>query len=372
MQVKTLVFVVVLIALVAACAPAPTPTPVPPTATPVPPTKAPEPTKPPAVTATPAPPTPTATPLPPTPTATPRPMAFSLATGGTGGVWYPLGGAISGVVKKAVPVTEITVEATTAATDNLKLLTAGKAGMAFAYDYHAIWLNEGTMPGITGKFNTRIVMAFYEQPFHIVTKEGTGIRTIEDLKGKRVSTGAPNSGTEEQAGYVLKALGIDWDKDFRREKLGASESVAALRGDRLDAFFWSGAVPTASIIDLANTPGLKMVLLPLGKDVADRIMRANPGVFHTTTFKRGIYTGVDADVPTIGITAVVQVMDTFPEDRVYQIVNALFTNMSDLAAVTREVRDLTPASSIAQIEPSALKYLHPGAARFFKEKGALK
>lgn len=364
MKLKTLVFVFVLTALVVACAPAPTPAP-----TAAPPTKAPEPTKAPAATTAPVQPTATTAPKP---TEPPKPMAFSLATGGTGGVWYPLGGAISRVVKNAVPNTEITVEATTAATDNLKLLTAGKAGMAFAYDYHASWLNEGKMPGISGKFNVRIVMAFYEQPLHVVTKEGTGIKTLEDLKGKRVSTGAPNSGTEEQAGYVLKGIGIDWDKDLKREKLGASESVAALKDGKIDAFFWSGAVPTSSIIDLSNTPGLKMVLLPITGDVAKKIMNANPGVFHTTAFKKGAYTGVDADVPTIGITAVIHVMDTFAEERLYQIVDALFKNMNDLATVAKEVKELTPEKSIGQLGPEAQKLLHPGSAKFFKEKGALK
>jgi len=97
-------------------------------------------------------------------------------------------------------------------------------------------------------------MGFYEQPLHIATKEGTGIKSVTDLKGKRVSTGAPNSGTEEQADYVLKGLGIDWNKDMSREKLGAGESVAALKDGKIDAFFWSGAVPTSSIIDLATTP----------------------------------------------------------------------------------------------------------------------
>jgi TRAP transporter TAXI family solute receptor len=115
----------------------------------------------------------------------------------------PPGRAIGGVVKK-VPNTEATAEATTAAIDNLKLLTAGRAGMAFCYDYHVVWANQGKVPGLTGKHNVRMVMGFYEQPLHIATKEGTGIASLMDLKGKRVSTGAPNSGTEEQADYVLK------------------------------------------------------------------------------------------------------------------------------------------------------------------------
>ncbi len=300
-------------------------------------------------------------------------LSFSIVTGGTGGVWYPLGGALGGVIGKNVPNTDANTEATTAAIDNLKLLVAGKAGMAFAYDYHAVWANEGKMTKELGKKQpVRVALSFYEQPLHIATKEGTGIRSVMDLKGKRVSTGAPNSGTEEQADYVLKALGIDWNKDLRREKLGASESVAALKDGKIDAFFWSGAVPTSSIIDLATTPGLKMVLLPVGGENADKIMKANPAVFHKTHFAKGSYSGVDADVQTIAITAVVDVMDTFPADKMYQILSAIFANTKEISAVWKEATQLTPAKSIAQLTPEAIKYLHPGAEKFFKDKGALK
>jgi uncharacterized protein len=300
-------------------------------------------------------------------------LSFSIVTGGTGGVWYPLGGAIGGVIGNNVPNTDATSEATTAAIDNLKLLAAGKAGMAFAYDYHAVWANEGKMMKELGKKQpVRVVLSFYEQPLHITTKEGTGIRSVMDLKGKRVSTGAPNSGTEEQADYVLKALGIDWNKDLKREKLGASESVAALKDGKIDAFFWSGAVPTSSIIDLSSTPGLKMVLLPVGGETADRIMKANPAVFHKTVFAKGVYSALDKDVETIAITAVLNAMENFPADKMYQIVSAIFANTKDLSAVWKEAPQLTPQKSIAQMTPDAIKYLHPGAQRYFKEKGALK
>lgn len=299
-------------------------------------------------------------------------LSFSIVTGGTGGVWYPLGGAIGGVIGKHVPDTEATSEATTAAIDNMKLLGAGKAGMAFAYDFHVVQSNEGKVWGIPKKQNIRLVMGFYEQPLHLVTKEGTGVQTIMDLKGKRVSTCAPNSGTEEQADYVLKALGIDWNKDFKREKLGASESVAALKDGKIDAFFWSGAVPTASIIDMATTPGAKMVLIPIGGDTADRIMKANPGVFHKTVFHKGVYNGVEKDVDTIAITAVLQAMDTFPEDKVYQILKAIFDHKADLAPVWKGANSLTPQKAVGQVTPEAIQYLHPGAKKYFKEVGALK
>src|SRR5512137_602518 len=311
--------------------------------------------------------------LPPGVAAAGEKLSFSIVTGGTGGVWYPLGGAMGGVIGKNVPNTDANTEATTAAIDNLKLLVAGKAGMAFAYDYHAVWANEGKMTKELGKAQpVRVVLSFYEQPLHITTKEGTGIRSIMDLKGKRVSTGAPNSGTEEQADYVLKALGIDWNKDLTREKLGATESVAALKDGKIDAFFWSGAVPTSSIIDLSSTPGLKMVLLPVGGEVADKIMQANPAVFHKTAFAKGSYSALDKDVEAIAITAVVDAMDTFPADRMYQILSAIFANTTEISAVWKDATKLTPAKSIAQMTPEAVKYLHPGAEKFFKEKGALK
>jgi hypothetical protein len=217
-----------------------------------------------------------------------------------------------------------------------------------------------------------MVMGFYEQPLHIVTKEGAGITSVMQLKGKRVSVGAPNSGTEEQAGYVLKALGIDWNKDIKREKLGAGESVSALKDGKIDAFFWSGAVPTSSIIDLASTPGLKMVLLPVGGETAEKIMKGNPGVFHKTVFAKGQYSGVTSDVEAIAITAVLQAMDTFPADKLYQIVNAIFDNKVELSAVWKGATTLTPAIAVGQVTPDALYYLHPGAQKFFKEKGALK
>lgn len=299
-------------------------------------------------------------------------LSFSIVSGGTGGVWYPLGGAIGGLIGQKVPNTDASSEATTAAIDNLKLLAAGRAGMAFCYDYHVVWANEGKVPGLSGKPNVRLVLGFYEQPLHIVTTEGTGVKTIMDLKGKRVSVGAPNSGTEEQADYVLKALGIDWNKDFSREKLGATESVAALKDGKIQAMFWSGAVPTSSIIDLASTPGLKMVLVPVDGEVREKIFKANPGVFHKSAFKKGVYSGLDSDVPAIAITAVLTAMDKFPQDKMYLIVKTIFDSKTELSAVWKGAKDMTPDTAVNQVTPDAIKYLHPGAQQYFKEQGVLK
>ncbi|HEX5680288.1 MAG TPA: TAXI family TRAP transporter solute-binding subunit [Desulfobacterales bacterium] len=299
-------------------------------------------------------------------------FSFSIVSGGTGGVWYPLGGAIGGLIGQKVPNTDASSEATTAAIDNLKLLAAGRAGMAFCYDYHVVWANEGKVPGLSGKPNVRLALGFYEQPLHIVTTEGTGVKTIMDLKGKRVSVGAPNSGTEEQADYVLKALGIDGKKDFTREQLNVAESVAALKDGKIQAMFWSGAVPTASIIDLASTPGLKMVLVPVDGEVREKIFTANPGVFHKSAFKKGAYSGLDSDVPAIAITAVLTAMDKFPQDKMYQIVKTIFDSKTELSAVWKGANNMTPDTAVNQVTPDALKYLHPGAQQYFKEQGVLK
>jgi len=300
-------------------------------------------------------------------------ISFSIATGTTGGVWYPLGGTIAGVVTKYVPDTEATAEATTAATDNLRLLVSGKAGMAFCYDYHIVLLNQGKFPQVSDKPQpVRLFMAFYEQPLHIVTYEGSGINSIYDLKGKRVSTGPPTSGTEEQALYVLSALGIDPDKDFIREKLSPADSGDAMKDGKLDAFFWSGAVPTSSIVDLATTPGFKIKFVPIPSDVADKIIAKYPAVFHKTKIPKGSYPGLEEDVETIAITAVLAVMDNFPADRLYEIAKAIFEHKDELAAAWKKAAQLTPEMAYMQAGEEARKYLHPGAEKFFREMGVIK
>jgi hypothetical protein len=115
-----------------------------------------------------------------------------------------------------------------------------------------------------------------------------------------------------------------------------------------------------------------MVLLPVAGEAADKIMKGNPGVFHKTVFAKGSYSGVEKDIDTIAITAVLQAMDTFPAERLYQILKAIFDNKAELAAVWKGATALTPAMAVEQVTPDALKYLHPGAQKFFKEKGALK
>jgi hypothetical protein len=148
--------------------------------------------------------------------------------------------------------------------------------------------------------------------------------------------------------------------------------VAALKDGKIHAFFWSGAIPTSSIIDLSSTPGLKMVLLPVAGEIAAKIMKENPGVFHPTVFEKGSYSAVEKDIPAIAITAVLTAMDTFPQDKMYEIVNSIFSSTAEISAVWKDATKLAPDKSVNQVTPDAVKFLHAGSQKFFKEKGALK
>ena len=307
----------------------------------------------------------------------PQGQALTIATATTGGVWHPLGSALGALITRHVPGVTATAQVTGGAIENLKLLAAGQVDLALAYDYHVARLNTGQLPAvIAGAKPARIVLGLYEHPLHIITRADTGIASLLDLKGKRVSTGALDSGAEEQAGFVFKALGIDWDKDLTRTKLGVTESAAALKAGQLDAFFWSGAVPstaspTAALANLAADPAVKMVLLPVNGSSAETILQANPGVFHRTLIKKSEYPGLSADVETLAVTAVLASLDTFPAGPLTAILNAVFDDKTELTSVWQGATALTPEQSVAVLAPETRQYLHPAAAAVFQARETL-
>ena len=171
-------------------------------------------------------------------------VRLSIATGGTGGVYYPLGGGMANILSKYIPYLEATAEVTTASVDNCLLVGRGKTELALIMVDVGLDAYQGK-----GKFKEKIplrtVAVLYPNNMHVVTLEGKGIEKVTDLKGKRVSTGAPGSGTEVKAERVLEAYGLVPDKDMIRDKLGASESAGALKDRKIDAYFWDGGLPTA-------------------------------------------------------------------------------------------------------------------------------
>src|SRR5256714_11550342 len=184
--------------------------------------------------------------------------AMSIGTGGTGGVYYPLGGAVANVLSKNLPMVQATAEVTGGSVDNLKLIGAGKSELGFTMADAALDALQGHDKFKSGKLPLQALLVVYPNRMHVVTVEGTGIQTMADLKGKRVSTGSPGSATEVMAFRVIEAAGLDKDKDMKRERLGVAESVNAIKDRKIDAFFWVGGLTTASVTDLAATPGVKI------------------------------------------------------------------------------------------------------------------
>jgi TRAP transporter TAXI family solute receptor len=183
---------------------------------------------------------------------------MSIGTGGTGGVYYPLGGAIANVLSKNLPNVQATAEVTGGSVDNLKLIGTGQSELAFTMADAALDALQGNDKFKTMKVPLQTLLVVYPNRMHVVTVDGTGIETMADLKGKRVSTGSPGGATEVMAFRVIEAAGLDKDKDMKRERLGVAESVNAIKDRKIDAFFWVGGIPTAAVTDLAATPGMKM------------------------------------------------------------------------------------------------------------------
>src|SRR3954462_6584436 len=196
---------------------------------------------------------------------------LSIVTGGTGGGYYPLGGGLANMLSKYVPGWQATAEVTGGSVDNLKLIGAKRADIAFTMADASLdaLRGEDKFKGAPVKQSTLAVL--YPNIMHGVTVEGKGINKLADLKGKTVSTGSPGSATEVTAFRILEAAGIDKDKDMTRERLGAAESTNAVKEGKIDAYFFVAGVPTSAITDLGATPGVKMKLV----DHADVVEKKN-------------------------------------------------------------------------------------------------
>jgi TRAP transporter TAXI family solute receptor len=290
-------------------------------------------------------------------------VRLSIATGGTGGVYYPLGGGMANVISKYIPYVEATAEVTTASVDNCLLVGQGKADLALIMADVGWDAYQGK-----GKFKEKVplrtVAVLYPNNMHVVTIEGKGIEKVTDLKGKRVSTGAPGSGTEVKALRVLEAYGLTPDKDFTRDKLGVSESAGALKDRKIDAFFWDGGLPTAAVTDLGATPGIKIKIISHGDAIPKMREKYGPlyvkGVIPAKT-----YPGQDVDVEMAVVWNLLICSEKMKGDVAYDIVKTLFDRKPELVASHRDARYLSLES---QVGGSPIP-LHPGVIRYFTEKG---
>jgi hypothetical protein len=291
-------------------------------------------------------------------------VRISIATGGTGGVYYPMGGGMANIISKYIPYTEATAEVTTASVDNCRLVGADKAELAFIMADTGWDAYQGRAQ-FKEKVPLRTVAVLYPNNMHIVTVEGKGIEKVTDLKGKRVSTGAPGSGTEVMALRVIEAYGLDPTKDMTRDKLGVSESAGALKDRKIDAFFWVGGLPTAAVMDLGATPGVKMKLIGHADGVPK--MRETYGpIYVKGVIPAKTYPGQTVDVPIAVVWNLLVCNEKMKGDVVYDILKTVFDHKQELVASHREASNLSLEYQTGGGSPIPF---HPGAIRYFTEKG---
>ena len=290
---------------------------------------------------------------------------ISIATGGTGGVYYPMGGGVAAVLSKHVPGMQATAEVTGGSVDNLKLIGTGKPYIAFSMTDAAQDALRGEDKFKGNKVPLKTLMILYPNRMHVVSVEGRGIAKMSDLKGKRVSTGSPGSATEVMAFRVIEAAGLDKDADMKRERLGVAESVNALKDGKIDAFFWVGGLPTAAVTDLANTPNTKIKMI----DHADAVAAMNKkygNLYVQDVIPKDTYKGMDADNHQATVMNILVTHESMDEKTAYNIVKAIFDRKDDIVAVHKEAANFKLESQKASASPIPF---HPGAVKYFAEKG---
>ena len=290
---------------------------------------------------------------------------LSIATGGTGGVYYPLGGGLGAVLSKAIPGVSATAEVTGGSVANLQLIGTGKPYLAFTQADAAIDALKGQDKFAGKPIPVRTLAVLYPNRMHVVSIEGTGVTKIGDIKGKRVSTGSGGSATEVFAFRVIEAAGLDKDRDMKRERLGVAESVNALKDRKIDAFFWVGGLPTAAVTDLANTPGVKIKMIDIAHLVPNMVKKYG-NVYIKDVIKKEVYKGMEADNQAATVTNLLAVHKDFNEDLAYKTVKAVFEHRDDLIRVHKEAENIKLENQ--KVEASSIPW-HPAAIRYFGEKG---
>ena len=290
---------------------------------------------------------------------------IAIATGGTGGVYYPLGGGMANVLTKYVPGYAATARVTGGSVDNLKLIGSKQSEIAMVMVDAALDALKGDDKFKGAPVDVRTLMVLYPNRMHVVSIEGKGIEKMSDLKGKRVSTGSPGSATEVMAFRVIEAAGLDKDKDMRRERLGVAESTNAIKDGKIDAYFWVGGLPTAAVTDLGATPGVKIKLVDHA-DVLDKMNAKYGGIYTAGVIAAKTYPGQDKDNEITVVQNILVANASMTDKVAYDIVKTFIEHKDDLVAVHGEAKSIELANQTPKGSPIPW---HPGAVKYFTEKG---
>jgi TRAP transporter TAXI family solute receptor len=292
-------------------------------------------------------------------------VRLSISTGGTGGVWYPMGGAMANVLSKNMPNTAATAEVTGGSVANVKLIATGKTEVGFSMVDTAWEALNGTGKFKDNKVAMRTLAVVHPLVMHVVTVEGRGIDKIADFKGKRVSTGSPGSGTEIMALRILESYGINPDKDITRERLSVAEAANALKDRKIDAFMHAAGVPLPSVTDVAAAPGVKIKLLDHAGGLEAMRKKYGP-IYAAGKIPARAYPGQDRDNQTINVWGVLLVPESMSDQLAHDIVKTLFEHQKELVTAHREAENMTLENQT--IGASAVPW-HPGAVKYFASRG---
>ena len=292
---------------------------------------------------------------------------LTLASGSPGGAYYPLGGGMAVVIQKTVEGFRCAAESTGASVENSRLVGNGDSDMGMVMGSVGYNAAEGKKP-FEKKYEIVSLFQMYPAPQHLVTTAQSGIKKIADLKGKRVSIDVPGSGCSTMSKIILEEAGFNLEKDLKIANLSQTESVQALKDGIIDATFFNFAYPGSAVMDLAATRDI--VLVPIEQKLADQILKQHP-YYVKIVIPGKTYAKVDKDVLCLGDSNVMIANKKMKDDVAYKIVKAIYSNVTEGQWALKNVHpiaaQLTPQNAVNSPLP-----LHPGAAKYFKEVGALK
>lgn len=289
---------------------------------------------------------------------------YILATGGTSGTYYPFGGAIANIWNTKVENMNVTAQATGASAENLRLINKGDAEYAIVQNDVMDYAYNGTDLFSGEKLaNIMTIGTLYPEVVQIAVSKDSGIKSIADFKGKRISVGDAGSGVEFNAKQILEGYGLTFD-DIKKSNLSFKESAEAIQNGTLDGCFITAGVPNSALQELAFTAGL--ILIPVDGAAADAIC-AKYGYYTQTTIPAGTYKGTDTDTAALAIKATLAVNAKLDEATVYEMTKALFENLTDLGNAHAKGKEVSKEAAVTGVSVP----FHPGAAKYFKEIGLM-
>jgi TRAP transporter TAXI family solute receptor len=292
--------------------------------------------------------------------AAPRPITtLTIATGGTGGVYYPLGDALARLYTRSIPDVRATALATVASVFNVQAVQQGKADLAFTQGDVAYLAYAGGTAEIPRPLtNLRGMAVLYVNSVQIVARADSDIRSVRDLRGKRVGVGAPASGTEAAARIIIEAYGLRYS-DVKADFLSFADTADQLENRTLDAGFLVSSYPVAALTEATTKVGIR--LLPVETEVFRRMRETYP-FFKPVTIPKQTYRGLEADLPTVGVDNLLVCRADLPDDLVYQLTRVFFESLPALARTHVAAQAVDPDEG-----PTTPIPLHPGAARYYRE-----